>query len=158
VATVSEIVTSDWTENQNTITVLLTGSSVGDYVYSLDGTHYQTSNTFTGLQNGEYIVYVKDKNGCGIQPEDFYLLMYPKFFTPNGDGYNDYWRIKFSENESALTVHLFDKYGKLIKQLGSNSEGWNGTYNGQLLPATDYWFVVIRQNGKEYRGHFTLKR
>lgn len=157
-ATVSEIVTSDWTDNQNTITVLLTGNSVGNYSYSLDGTHYQASNTFTGLESGEYTVFIKDENGCGIKPEDFYLLMYPKFFTPNGDGYNDSWKIKFSEKEPNLTVKIFDRYGKLVKQLGSNSEGWNGTYNNQLLPATDYWFVITRQNGKEYRGHFTLKR
>lgn len=157
-ATVSEIITSDWTYNQNTITVLLTGNSVGDYVYSLDGIHFQTSNTFAGLESGEYTVFIKDKNGCGVQPTDFYLLMYPKFFTPNGDGYNDTWKIKFSENEPELTVKIFDRYGKLIKQLGSNSEGWNGTYNNQLLPATDYWFTVTRQNGKEYKGHFTLKR
>lgn len=157
-ATISEIVTSDWTYNQNTISVLLTGNSVGDYSYSLDGIHYQASNTFTGLESGEYTVFIKDENGCGIQPEDFYLLMYPKFFTPNGDGYNDTWKINFSKNEPNLMVKIFDRYGKLVKQLGSNSEGWNGTYNNELLPATDYWFTVTRQNGKEYKGHFSLKR
>ncbi|MCG2611084.1 T9SS type B sorting domain-containing protein [Flavobacterium sp. SM15] len=158
IATVSEIVTSDWTFNQNTITVLLTGNSVGDYVYSIDGTNYQANNTFTGLESGEYTVFIKDKNGCGIQPEDFYLLMYPKFFTPNADSYNDYWKIKFSENEPNLTAKIFDRYGKFIKEFGANDIGWDGTLNGQAMPATDYWFVVKRQNGKEYRGHFSLKR
>ncbi|ESU26288.1 hypothetical protein FLJC2902T_27680 [Flavobacterium limnosediminis JC2902] len=157
-ATVAEIVTSDWTNSQNTITVLLTGNSVGDYVYSLDGIHYQTSNTFTGLESGEYIVYVKDKNGCGVKSEDFYLLMYPKFFTPNGDGYNDYWKIKLSDNEPDMTIRIFDRYGKLMKELGADSQGWDGTYSGKVLPSNDYWFVVTRENGKEYRGHFTLKR
>ncbi|ESU22358.1 hypothetical protein FEDK69T_23430 [Flavobacterium enshiense DK69] len=157
-ATISEIITSDWTYNQNTITVLLSGNSMGDYVYSLDGTHYQSSNTFTGLESGEYIVYVKDKNGCGIKSEDFYLLMYPKFFTPNGDGYNDYWKIVLSEKEPKMKIMIFDRFGKLIKELGADSQGWDGTFSGNPVPSSDYWFVVKRQNGKEYRGHFSLKR
>ncbi|UOK41162.1 MULTISPECIES: T9SS type B sorting domain-containing protein [Flavobacterium] len=157
-ATIAEIITSDWTNNQNTITVLLTGNSAGDYVYSLDGTHYQSSNTFTGLQSGEYIVYVKDKNGCGIKSEDFYLLMYPKFFTPNGDGYNDYWKIVLSEKEPNMKIMIFDRFGKLMKELGADSQGWDGTFSGSPVPSSDYWFVVERQNGKEYRGHFSLKR
>lgn len=157
IATVLKVVPIDWTVNQNSITVLLTGNSVGDYEYSLDGIHYQDSNTFTGLESGEYTVYVKDKNGCGIQPEDFYLLMYPKFFTPNGDGYNDVWKIQLSEKEVNLTVKIFDRFGKLLKAL-DNTTGWDGTFNGQELPSTDYWFTVIRADGKEYRAHFALKR
>jgi gliding motility-associated-like protein len=84
--------------------------------------------------------------------------MYPKYFTPNGDSFNDFWRIKFSENEPNLLVKIFDRYGKLIKQFNSKSNGWDGTYNGEPLPSTDYWFVVKRQNGKEHSGHFSLKR
>ncbi|MBG6111524.1 gliding motility-associated-like protein [Flavobacterium sp. CG_9.10] len=84
-------------------------------------------------------------------------LSYPKFFTPNGDSFNDIWKIKFSNLEIGLTVKIFDRYGKLLKELIQNAT-WNGMYNGQELPATDYWFVVTRANGKEYRGHFSLKR
>ncbi|WP_324213805.1 T9SS type B sorting domain-containing protein, partial [Flavobacterium sp.] len=46
-------------------------------------------------------------------------------------------------------------------QLSSQSEGWNGTYNGQQMPATDYWFTVdyTEQNAeKQFRAHFSLKR
>ncbi len=157
-ATISNIVTTDWTSNQNTISVLLTSNSTGNYLYSIDGVHYQTSNTFTNLPHGEYTVFVKDDNGCGIRTEDVYLLMYPNFFTPNGDGFNDYWKIEFSEYEPNLNVQIFDRYGKLLKELGANSQGWNGTYLGNPVPSSDYWFVVKRQNGKEYRGHFSLKR
>ena len=83
--------------------------------------------------------------------------MYPKFFTPNGDGYNDVWKIQLSEKEANLTVKIFDRFGKLLKAL-DNTTGWNGTFNGRELPSTDYWFTVIRADGKEYRGHFALKR
>lgn len=158
IATISQIITSDWNDDNNTITVLLTSNSEGDYDYSLDGINFQSSNTFNGLDNGEYTVYVRDKNGCGEVYGEVYLLMYPKFFTPNDDGYNDFWKIKFSENEPNLTIKIFDRYGKFIKQLGANSQGWDGNYLEKPLPSSDYWFIVTRENGKEFKGHFTLKR
>jgi gliding motility-associated-like protein len=158
VATISEIITSDWTTNDNSIVVLLTNNSLGNYEYSLDGINYQDTNSFSGLNSGEYTVYIRDKNGCGITFDNAYLLMYPKFFTPNGDGFNDTWKIKFSANESNLKIKIFDRFGKLLKDLDNNSEGWNGLFNGQELPSTDYWFTVIRANGKEYKGRFAMKR
>lgn len=156
-ATVSEIITSDWTDNNNTITVLISNSSVGNYVYSLDGINYQNSNVFYGLESGEHTVFVKDTNGCGISSEEIYLLMYPKYFTPNGDSYNDTWKIKFSQKEPNLKVAIFDRYGKLLKIMNSY-DAWDGKLNGKDLPSDDYWFVVTRQNGKEFRGHFAMKR
>ena len=158
IGTISEIITSDWTANENTISVLLTTNSNGVYEYSLNGIDYQDNSTFTNLENGEYTVYVRDKNGCGVNSEEIYLLMHPKYFTPNGDGYNDFWKIKFSENEPNLTVKIFDRYGKFIKELDSNSIGWDGTYLGKKTVSNDYWFLVIRENGKEHRGHFSLIR
>jgi gliding motility-associated-like protein len=155
IATFTSIDTQDWTDNQNTITVYVTGA--GDFEYSTDGIHFQDSNQFWNLISGQYTIYVRDKNGCGTVTDEVYLLMYPKFFTPNGDGFNDTWKIKFSDVEEDLTLKIFDRYGKFITELKNNS-GWNGTFNGQELPATDYWFVVTRANGKEYRGHFSLKR
>lgn len=158
IATIQEIISSDWTDNNNTITVILHNNSQGDYEYSLNGIDFQDSNVFNNLEAGEYTVFVRDKNGCGMVSGDLYLLMYPKFFTPNGDGYNDYWKIKFSENEPNLAVKIFDRYGKLLKHLGMNSMGWDGKYLGKDVPSSDYWFVVTRENGKELKGHFSLKR
>ena len=155
-ATILSIATVDWTSNQNSIAVYVEGD--GDYEYSLDGVNYQDSNQFYGLLSGDYMVFVNDKNECGTTFKDVFLLNYPKFFTPNGDGENDFWRIKFSETESALEVIIYDRYGKLITTFKGHELGWDGTYNGQNLPSTDYWFVVTRQNGKIYKGHFSMKR
>jgi gliding motility-associated-like protein len=154
-ATITSITTQDWTNNENTITISVTGD--GDYEYSLDGVNYQTSNQFTGLTGGQYMVYVNDKKGCGEVTDEVFLLMHPNFFTPNGDGFNDYWKIEFSEIEPNLEIKIFDRYGKFLKQL-ANASSWDGTFNNQILPAEDYWFVIKRQNGKEYKGHFSLKR
>jgi hypothetical protein len=46
------------------------------------------------------------QNGCATVTDEVYLLMYPKFFTPNGDGFNDTWKIKFSDNEIGLSIQL----------------------------------------------------
>jgi gliding motility-associated-like protein len=157
VATITNIETQDWTDYENIITVNTSSNSYGNYEFSIDGINYQDSNVFSGLISGAYTVYVRDKNGCGIAKDEIFLLMYPKFFTPNGDGYNDTWAIKFSHIEPNLKVDIFDRYGKLLKKL-NNTNSWDGNYNGNELPSTDYWFVVTRENGKEYRGHFTMKR
>ena len=83
--------------------------------------------------------------------------MYPKFFTPNGDGFNDTWNIKFLDLETNLSIKIFDRYGKLIKELIQNND-WSGTMNGNELPSDDYWFIATRADGNEYKGHFSLKR
>ena len=155
IATITSVETKDWTDNQNIITVFAAGA--GDFEYSIDGIHFQDSYQFPALYSGAYTVHVRDKNGCGTATDEVFLLMYPKYFTPNGDGFNDTWNIKFSESEANLTIKIFDRYGKLIKELIQNND-WNGIMNGYELPSDDYWFVVNRADGKEYKGHFSLKR
>ena len=155
-ATISKIITTD--RDFNSILVQLTSGSLGDYQYSIDGINYQISNYFGDLMAGEYTVFIKDLKGCGIKREEVYLITYPKFFTPNNDGYNDRWNIKFSQLEPNNKINIMDRFGKLITTFLSKAEGWDGNYNGNPLPSDDYWFEVLRQNGKIYKGHFSLKR
>lgn len=154
-ATITSIETVDWTPNENTIEVFVTG--LGNYEYSLNGIEYQDSNTFENLVPGIYQVFVRDKHGCGIVNEEALLLNYPQYFTPNGDGYNDTWYIKLSQFEQKFDVKIFDRYGKLLKVMDS-MESWDGTYNGRLMPSDDYWFYVTRADGKIHKGHFAMKR
>jgi gliding motility-associated-like protein len=83
---------------------------------------------------------------------------YQKFFSPNGDGNNEYWNIIGAELFPDANIFIYDRYGKLLQQLSPESIGWNGTYLGQLMPATDYWFRFEYDNGKVFTGHFALKR
>ncbi|MFY0481832.1 T9SS type B sorting domain-containing protein [Flavobacterium sp. PLA-1-15] len=156
VAVIRELRVSDWTDSENSIEIIVEGA--GNYEYSIDGENYQSSPKFNGLEVGEYIVYVKDINGCGVVSQQTYFLIYPKFFTPNGDGYNEKWQIKPSVLEPELKVFIFDFSGKLITFLDGRSDGWDGTFNNQKLPSDDYWFVVERKSGKTFKGHFTLMR
>ncbi|WP_044402681.1 T9SS type B sorting domain-containing protein [Lacinutrix sp. Hel_I_90] len=156
IAIIADIETIDWTQNDNAIIVNVEGD--GDYEYSIDGFNYQDSNQFTNLSIDDYTVYVRDKNGCGISEEEVYLLYYPSYFTPNGDGVHETWQIFNSDKEPNNVTYIYDRYGKLLTQINPGGNGWDGTFNGNPLPTSDYWFVVNRQNGKQYRGHFTLKR
>lgn len=156
IATISSIVTTDWSANDNTITVYAVGD--GDYEFSIDGINFQDSNYFSGLEGGEYMVYIRDKKGCGTITEEVILLSYPKLFTPNNDGYNDTWSIKFANDEQNVNIYIYDRYGKLLKSISKSPSSWDGTCNGKSMPSSDYWFLVKRASGKEYRGHFTLKR
>jgi len=156
-ALITNVEVTDWTENDNTISVFVDG--IGDYEYSLDNVTYQDESVFSNLLPGEYVVYVRDKNNCGIVTQEVYLLYYPRFFSPNGDGVNEYWQIEFSDSEPDNEILIYDRYGKLLAQIPPNSLGWDGTYDGAKMPAADYWFKIKRPGkNKVYTGHFSLKR
>ncbi|NJM78594.1 MAG: T9SS type B sorting domain-containing protein [Flavobacterium sp.] len=157
VATITEVEITDFSDN-NSIVISVDGG--GTYEYSLDNSTYQTSNVFTNLEAGIYTVYVNDIYGCGITTEEISILGIPKFFTPNGDGFNDTWNIQGVNNQSngISTISIFDRYGKLLKEISAFGQGWDGLFNGQEMPSTDYWYSVTLENGKVIKGHFTLKR
>lgn len=144
----------------NTVTVNVTGA--GDYEYSLDEPfgYFQDSNFFTNVPAGIHDVFVNDKNGCGLISKAIAVVGVPKFFTPNSDGYNDYWNLKgVNANFNANSIiYIFDRYGKLLKQLHPANEVWDGTFNGNALPSDDYWYTIKLEDGREAKGHFSLKR
>lgn len=149
---ISEIVV-----NESNITILVDG--FGDFEYSIDGIHYQNSNVFDVETGGLYKAFVREKNNCGKDSESFVTLSFPDFFTPNNDGTNDFWTVKGMENFPKATVEIFDRYGKNITNLNSKNLHWNGKFNGNSLPSTDYWYVSkIDDSIPEKKGHFTLKR
>jgi gliding motility-associated-like protein len=144
----------------NSITVNVTGQ--GQYEYSLDEPHgpFQVSPFFENVSSGIHEVYINDKNGCGIISQTAAVLGLPKYFTPNGDGYNDYWSVKGvnSNFNTNSIIFIYDRYGKLITKINTNSEGWDGNLNGNPLPSDDYWFTIKLEDGREAKGHFSLKR
>jgi gliding motility-associated-like protein len=85
-------------------------------------------------------------------------LDYPRFFTPNGDSFNDFWTIKNSAKYPNMTIYVYNRYGKLLTQVNPRGSGWDGTYNGQPIPADDYWFSIIINNDRIIKGHFALLR
>ena len=143
----------------NSVTIFVSGE--GDYEYAMDMefSGFQDSNTFIGVEPGLHTVYVRDKNDCGTVKKNISVIGFPKFLTPNGDGYNDRWHVYGinTPNQAKSEVYIFDRYGKLLIQLNPLGAGWDGTYNGAIMPTSDYWFYDKLQNNKIFRGHFSLK-
>jgi gliding motility-associated-like protein len=141
----------------------VTATGLGVYEFSLDNGAWQDSNVFENVSAGVHLVIARDKNGCGLASVEVLVIDYPEFFTPNGDGYHDTWNIVGIETQPDAVVYIFDRFGKLLKQLSPTGTGWDGTFNGEILPSNDYWFTVeynepISGSRKQFRAHFALKR
>ena len=164
IASFDNIEVVDATQN-NIITVLVSGE--GTYEYRLLDQNnvvylpYQTSSIFENISPGIYTITVRDtKNNCGTTNKSVSVIGFPKFFTPNNDGIHDTWQVlgvseMFQPNSNIL---IYNRFGKLLKQLNPIETGWDGLFNGEKLPDDDYWFMVTLQDGRIFKNHFTLKR
>ncbi|MBT8235090.1 MAG: T9SS type B sorting domain-containing protein [Bacteroidia bacterium] len=150
--------------DRNIIEVFVQGT--GSYEYSINNGPFQDSPIFVDVPPGENTLVINDKNGCGTtEPIPFLVVGYPKFFTPNGDGIHDDWNVLGIETLTNPVVFIFDRYGKLLKQLDEVTLGWDGTFNGRPMPSSDYWFRLEYSRDEEgvvvantIRSHFSLKR
>ena len=168
-AAASFTVSQEFDTDNTFITVTISSGSLGNYLFQLeypDGSTsaFQSSNVFTNLETGEYFVNIYDTLGnCSpTRVGPIYIVNYPNYFTPNGDGIHETWNITDLAQQPESTIYIFDRYGKLLKQIYPSGIGWDGKYNGKDLPSTDYWFSVefTKQNNEKgvFKSHFTLKR
>lgn len=162
----NDIIVRDDLSDNNIVEVLMNHPD-RNYEYAINGGDFQDSPIFNNVPPGDNELIINDKDGCGISLGiPFFVVGYPKFFTPNGDGVHDYWQVIGSSTLVGVPViSIFDRYGKLLAQFDGNSRGWDGTYNGKPMPSSDYWFKMdySREGGgvimaRTLRRHFTLKR
>ena len=159
-ATAIAYVNDDFSDDQQ-IVVEVTGG-LDNFLYQMDYGPFQESNIFSGAEGGDHIIRVKDTSGCNYFELQVTTLNFPKFFTPNEDGYHDFWNVEGMKAFQRGSILIFDRYGKVLKQLSPYGEGWTGKYNGNVLPSDDYWFVVSYQSlsgeSRIFKSHFALKR
>jgi len=156
---INDITIIDDTDN-NSIEINTDNLGIGEYEFSMDDINgpYQSENKFEYLDPGKHTLFIRDKNNCGITNMDVYIIGYPKFFTPNGDRINDTWQVEGVLSQPNSKIYIYDKYGKLIKQIDTKGEGWDGLYRGNQMPSTDYWYMVQLEDGRIHKGHFSLIR
>ncbi|RLJ61133.1 gliding motility-associated-like protein [Lacinutrix venerupis] len=146
---------------QDPHTIIVETQGIGNYIYQLNDNEPQVSNVFNNVPIGVHYITVIDINGCEpTPPKRIFVIDAPQFITPNNDGYFDTWHITGVSQLEGTVVTIYDRYGKLLKILKHNDYGWDGRYNGNLMPASDYWFVADVVNGSEefqVKGHFSLR-
>jgi len=163
VAIINDVIVEDLRDN-NTVAVVVSpaGGVSTTYLYSLDKPNgpWQAEPYFKDVTAGLHILYVYDTQGCGITKQQVAVLSIPKYFTPNGDLANDYWKIAGLKGSAYFnsTLYIYDRYGKLLSNVDRNGPGWDGTFKGSPLPATDYWYMLTLPDGRVVKGHFSLLR
>lgn len=83
----------------------------------------------------------------------------PTAFSPNGDGVNDYWNVRYLGSYPKATIAIYNRYGERVFSSTANSKSWDGKYNGKEVPAGVYYYIVDPQNGrKRISGSITVLR
>ncbi|MFD1063435.1 choice-of-anchor L domain-containing protein [Winogradskyella litorisediminis] len=157
-ANIEVVETVDFSDPNN---ITITVSGIGDYLFQLDDGALQDNGFFENVTLGYHTLTIFDRNGCSSVTKEVLVIDAPKFMTPNNDGAFDTWHIIGVEALPGTIVYIFDRYGKLLKQLNHTSSGWDGTYNGNPMPTSDYWWSAEVKRGDiqfTAQGHFALKR
>ncbi len=150
-------------QTHNQIIINLTNPNNYQYRINFENgtsTPLQSAPIFENVPGGFHVLIIENADGCGQIKENIAVLDAPKFFTPNGDGINDYWNLNGVDSSfyKNAIIYIFDRYGKLLKQIQPSSKGWDGTFNANPLREDDYWYTIKLEDGREAKGHFGLKR
>lgn len=143
-------------ENNN-VTIIMQSSGV--FEFSLDGTLWQTSNSFFNLESGTYTLYAREKsNICAVAEQDFTIFKIQNMFSPNGDGVNDHWVIDGIEKYPGSVIRVVDRNG--MEVLNKKVDGpftWDGYFQKRVLPTASYWYHIAITDGRVLTGFIMLK-
>jgi gliding motility-associated-like protein len=142
--------------DQQPIEILIEDSD-GRFEFAFNDSGFQPSPFFFEEVLPRNIARVRNAGGCNTVEFEFLDLQIPQFFTPNGDGFNDFFQLPDVLNYPGYTIDIFDRNGKLLERLDDTNLSWDGTFNNQPLPSSDYWYI-FNHDGVQIKGHFTLKR
>ncbi|KHJ39706.1 hypothetical protein PBAC_02170 [Pedobacter glucosidilyticus] len=111
----------------------------------------------------KYILTVSSPQGCYVADEVLVAVYQdpniPNAFSPNGDGYNDTWVIKYLESFVSASIKIFNRYGQVVFEAQQYNTHWNGRFNGVDVPVGVYYYIIEPNNGRNrYTGSITLIR
>jgi gliding motility-associated-like protein len=76
-------------------------------------------------------------------------VVVPNAFSPNGDGINDVWQIKYLETYPGVTVEIYNRYGQILFRSVGYAKPWDGKYKGQNVPTGTYYYIIDPKNGRK---------
>ncbi|MDR3273664.1 MAG: T9SS type B sorting domain-containing protein [Flavobacteriaceae bacterium] len=132
----------------------------GNFEFSLNGITWQSSPVFAQLPSGKYTIYVRTSDSkCLGEPKQAVIFFIPNFFSPNGDGINDEWRITGLEIYPEAQIQVFDRYGRQVLDAQPKRQPfhWDGKLNGRSLPQGTYWYIFRLNAQTIFTGWVTLK-
>ena len=151
-----------WQTSDGTATAAVTGGQL-PIQYEWSDLQGQTTATAIGLPEDVYSVTVTDDIGCTlgflatVGPTEECLFI-ADALTPNGDGINDRWVVGGLEFYPQSEVEVFNRWGQLLFRSKPGTTWWDGTFNGALLPPSDYYYVISVEPGADpITGTVTLK-
>ncbi|OKS89171.1 PKD domain-containing protein [Mucilaginibacter polytrichastri] len=111
----------------------------------------------------QYTLLATSPNGCMAALQVFVSVLkapvVPNTFTPNGDGHNDTWNIKYLDSYPNATVEIFTRYGEKIYSSVGYPVPWDGNYKGASLPVGVYYYIINPKNGRNtMSGSLTIIR
>ncbi len=109
-----------------------------------------------------YHITLTAAGGCiaedNLEVKLLYKPVVPNAFSPNGDGINDTWHIRYLEIYPDATVDVYNRYGqRVFTARGQQAKDWNGSYNGQPLEIGTYYYIIDLKNGaKPLSGYVVI--
>jgi len=116
------------------------------------------------LDNLVYTLTVTSGDGCTDSSKVEVVVLkppvVPNAFSPNGDGINDTWVIRYLNEYPSADVEVFNRYGQPVYHAtGGHTNPWDGTYKGQPLPVGTYYWIIRPGSGrKQISGSVTILR
>ena len=125
-----------------------------------------TGSTLTGISRGNANIRVWQQGN-----ENYYAaedeitvevisthenIMY--LFTPNNDGFNDYWEIPDLDSYGKCEAKVYNRWGKLVFSSTEYHNEWDGTSNGVTLPSAAYYFILKTETAGTITGTVNIVR
>ncbi len=118
--------------------------------------------TFAGMDTTTYTLHVSDTYGC-VDSDQVTINVYipdavelPNIITPDGDGFNDVWKLNPKLNLDGSHLIIFNRWGETVYETENYANDWGGTYKstGKKVPDGTYYYVlkIPTENNAIYRG------
>lgn len=117
----------------------------------------------TPTEDITYKLTITNANSCS-NADDVYVHVLKRpvvvtAFTPNNDGINDIWNIKYLENYPGNIVDIYNREGEKVYSSVGYAVPWDGRYRGKELPAGTYYYIINPRNGRKIiSGNVTIIR